>query len=259
MPYTVLPITFAVPPRPELPGLILEQAPWAGGVGVVTKLDLVHALSSALYGDPENEIDCGMDGDCYLSGLFVYPFNPSLSYQIGITHGELGESITQDVEVRELVSFKLDTEATVKYPIQQLISAEWGAETWDSEGGVTSDPSIFVDGQQVVLSKKVYGTVIVIYKTIRHARTLRVPPREESVENVFDSYAWARWDGGVEMEKLDPPENAEEAYFSESNCIWGGRWGDVIPPDDPGEPYGDGYGEDYDIDYCTQRIIERYV
>ncbi len=241
-------------------GLILEQADWVGNTGVVTKLDLVKAIATALYGDPENDIDCGISGDgSYLSGLYVYLYNQNTSYDIGITHGELGEVIVQEVEVRELITFSLGDESSSKYPIQELITAEWAADTWGVDGGVVTPPSISVSGNTVSLSNSVYGTVIIVYRTIRHARSLSVPPREESVENVFDSYAWARWNGGVKMLKLNPPDNADESYLNQTNCIWGSRWGDHIPPDDPGDPYGDGYGGDFDVDYCTQQVITYYV
>ncbi len=254
--HTSTTVTFKTSRRAIVEALIMEQAPWSGGTGVVTKLDFVKAVASTLYGDPENEIDCGMDGDCYSSGLFIYPFDVSLPYQVDITHGELGELIIQDVEVREIINFSLDTERSTRYPIQSLVSYEWYSDTYDVNGAITSDPVISIENNTISTSKKVYGAVVISYMTLRHARTLLVPPREESVENVFDSYAWARWNGGVKMLKLKPPTGAEDAYFNQQNCVWGGRFGTIIPPDEPGDPYISGSGEDINIEYCTQKIIE---
>ncbi len=258
MSHTSLTTQFSLTSSTSL-GLILEQAEW-DGIGKVTKLDLVKAMNTMLFGTVNNnEINCGVDGEGkYISGLYVYPFNMNLAYDIGITHGELGIKLVQEVHVRELVKFSLTKEQSAKYPVHSLTSYEWGADCWDGEGNVVTRPSISVDGQKILISNKVYGTVIIEYKTYRHARTLKVPPRENESINIYDSYAWARWNGGVELLKLEPPEGAEENYMFDIDCLGGGR-GTVTPRDPPDRPTDSPEFKTVMIDYCTQQSYEFYV
>jgi len=261
---------------------MLEQEVWSGGTGILTKLDLVKTLSAALYGT-ENElgdVKCGVDEEGnYKSGLYVYSYVPGLAYDIGITNSVdgLGTPIFQEVEVRELISFSLENKKSTKYPIHSVISAEWGADTWDSSGAVTSSPAISVDGNEVKLSKKVYGTVILTYRTARDAYRLRVPPRinpipvdydsdklldllkSDAAEHIYDSYAWARWNGGVKLLKLEPPPGAGEAFLLNSPCLNTGI-GRVNPDDRPEHPpIARAEYETVLIDYCTQLRYEYYV
>lgn len=253
MPFTTLPITYGLPRRlTDDRRFLVEQAPWAGGVGMVTKLNLVHYLGHALYGDEEETVDCGIDGGRYTSALHVYPFVVGTSYEAALSHGELGDGVDQEVEVRELVSFSLENEARVKYPIRTLRSAQWATTPWDETGAETSAPAIDVDGQIVRLAKKVYGSVVLTYRTFRHQHRLRVPPRDDAMEgHAYDSHALVWWDGGCELLALDPPEGAEEDFADDTDC-YGGGGGRIIPPQ-PGPPPV-GYPEDrtVTINYCTQ-------
>jgi len=237
---------------------MLEQEVWSGGTGILTKLDLVKTLSAALYGT-ENElgdVKCGVDEEGnYKSGLYVYSYVPGLAYDIGITNSVdgLGTPIFQEVEVRELISFSLENKKSTKYPIHSVISAEWGADTWDSSGAVTSSPAISVDGNEVKLPR--INPIPVDYDSDKLLDLLK----SDAAEHIYDSYAWARWNGGVKLLKLEPPPGAGEAFLLNSPCLNTGI-GRVNPDDRPEHPpIARAEYETVLIDYCTQLRYEYYV
>lgn len=232
-------------------GLLVEQAPWTGGVGRVTRINLVEAVAAVFYGSEENEIDCGVDGDAFESGLFVYPFDLALNFTPGLTHGTLGPRLYEEVEVRERLSFSLETEARVKYPIRSIKSCDWLADTWDAQGAVGKNPALSFDGPLLKTSAPVYGTAEVVYMTSRFGYQMTIEAREDSVENVYQSVAWVRYAGGVEMLEIEPPPGAEADYLNDTDCRFG-TGGIKVPPRPFVPPDGFPVYDSVKIDYCTQ-------
>ncbi|SDP69805.1 hypothetical protein [Desulforhopalus singaporensis] len=252
MPTIALPITYGLPDSSRSAGMVLEQARWSG-IGRVTRLNLVQALSSSLYDTEGPDVDCGVEDDnSFESGLYAYPYDLAMTYDIGLTHGSLSEMVVQEVTVRELVQFSLDTEQSLKYPAQKIISSEWAATPWGTEGEETDPPAISVEGNEIAISKPVYGSVAVEYLAIRHSRQMRISPRADAVEDVFCSYAWARWVGGCELLKIEPPPKAEESYAIGVTCFGGGLLRSVDDDNTPQDPTERSHELEVNVDYCTQ-------
>ena len=237
-------------------GVIIEQERWAGQ-GVVTKLDLVKAISNSVYAS-EDEVssDCGLLDGAYASTLYVYPYDRNLVFQIGITWGTLGGGQFSEVEVTENVSFSLTNSKSVTYPIQELISTEFINDPWGDEGQVLDVPTVTVDGQDVTLTEYVYGTVKIVYKTVRYSYTLTIPPREDTVDTAYESVGYVWWDGGVEMKELEPPIGAEYDYATEAKCWSRGQLHMEPDTSPPPLPSGDSNSEYITIDYCSQERVD---
>lgn len=251
--------TFRIPYRRESvspqAALILEQQPWDAMVGHVSRLDLVREIWRTTYDDDEGaEVDCGLVDGCFDTLILAWPSPPTLAFRLGVTHGTLGEPRVVEVTVRELVSFSLTRTAQARYPIQALVSASWLAECYDADGNEVAAPTITVDGQQLQLPGALYGTAELRYLAICHQYGLNVPPREESVENVYQAVVWGQYDGGVELLEVDPPDGAEEDYHDEWDCRTRGKL--QLPPDDqPEPPTTDGEDHTVYIDYCSQTVL----
>ena len=240
--------SFVRRPRSVGKGLILEQMPWPKGVGRVSRLQIILAAAARLFGLDPPEIDCGVNGDGFHTAVYVYPYDPDLAYGFGVTHGSLSTPIRALVIKREYAVFKLSDEATLEYPLQELVSVDWPDEVWSGDGSVIPGPDLSVDGQAVRSTKKVRGTALVVYKTLRITHGLQITAREDVVENVYQSVFWANWDGGVKLLPIEPPEGAEEDYQFKIECTGG----DVLdlPPDDPDAPPAPSIDRTITLDYC---------
>jgi len=244
--------TIVRPQPPESRGLILEQEPVEDEtVGTITKLTIVLTMAARLFGldDPE-PVDCGMDGDAFETNVFVYPYEPELIYNIGVTNGALGSGTLGEHSVTEILSFSLDTEQSVRYPVNEFISASWVGDVWSADGEVVGQPGIEWDDGTVTVAEKIYGSLEVRYTTLRYAHSLRVAAREDAVENVFQSVVWANWNGGVKLLEIDAPPGAEEDYAAGVECT-GGEIGEVNPDDDPPvPPPGQSADRTINLNYC---------
>jgi len=231
---------------------VLEQAAYDGAY--VTKIDLIKALEENLFNGPANVIDCSLNsaGE-YTSVLQLFSGSHGIS-SVGVTNGVTGAGVTQSVEVTESVQFSLDTEQSLKYPVSNIKSFDWQGDVYDQNGTTVPEPSISVEGDVIVVSEKVFGTVIVVYMTIRETAVLTVYPRTDSAGTVYDSVAWAIKDCGVELLILDPPPTAEHDFANNINC-WGGQGKLTIEGPDDREPTADAVDIDIKIDYCTQKVI----
>jgi len=239
--------SFVRRPRPESRGLVLEQAPWPKGTGRVSKLQIILAAAASLFGLEPPEIDCGVDGDGFHTAVYAYPYDPGMAYRCGVTHGTLAKPVRAEVTIRDQVSFALATEAALKYPLRELVSIEWMAEVWSADGAVVANPALTVDSENVRSGAPIYGTAEVVYITLRDTHGLTVPPRDDAVENVFQSVFWAAWDGGVKLLEIEPPEGAEEDFAADIACTGGSIL--QTPPDEPDlpEPTRD---RTITLDYC---------
>jgi hypothetical protein len=227
--------------------LILEQKPYAKGVGRVSRLQIILAAAARMFGLEPPEIDCGIESDGMHTAVYAYPSDLSVHYDVGVTHGSLTETVREEVSIRELVSFSLTSTEQLKYPVKELESVTWMADVWGEDGAVVADPALDVSDGSVTTSAPIYGTAEVIYTTTRDTHGLRVGARQDAVENVFQSVFWAHWNGGVELLVIEPPEGAEEDYAFRIECTGG----DVLDtPDDPSTPTAPSNDRTITLDYC---------
>ncbi len=225
--------------RPAASGdsfVMLEQQSWDPKIGKVTRLDLIKALENSVLGSSNSlSVDCGVDfdGQSYTTIVYAYPSPADLRFKVGLTNGEFTAPTVVELTVREAVSFALETEQSLTYPVRRFVAAEWAADVWNEAGSVVARPAITRDGQTMSVPEPIYGTAYVEYTTVRYVYSANIPARSDDPENVFQSIFYAWWDGGIELLKLSAPDGAESSYSSQMNC-WGERV--LINPDDEDDP-----------------------
>lgn len=234
--------------------IAIEQESWGDKIGKVTKLDLINTLSNDILGTvTSTDIDCGTDddGSSYCCVVYAYPSPPDLLFNMGITSGSLDQPRREEVEVTELISFKLTSEENSRYPTEEILSFTWGDFILDGNGSTIQAPEVTLDGDFIILSSPVYAVATITYKTVRYVYTAKVVARDDSDVNVFQSVVYATWDGGVELESLGAPPNAEESYSSQTTCE--GNTNLIVDPDEPEDdntPKVKGENETVYLDYC---------
>jgi len=235
--------------------VLLYQEPYDPGVGVTTTVDLVKGLSDALYGTDSSsfDVDCGIDEDWgFNTGLYAYPSSPKLSFNVGLTHGYLAQGTIAYITVQEMVQFRLSATGTLKFPAVSIKKMSWYGDVYDIDGKNISGPKLIASGRVLSSDDVVYGTALVAYTVYRVLYGIRITPREDSVENVYQSVAYARWNGGVVMREIDAPTGADDDYSKDVNCGW--RSITNISPEDPSDPpIVDTKDQEIFIDYCSQK------
>lgn len=236
--------------------VLLEQEGWPRYIGYLTRLGVVAYLDGLLFGDDDAEDasrNCGTDQlGRVVKNIYAYPDPADLGYLIGISHGEIGERIVEDLEYAEVLNLQNETEINLKYPCQGIISKEWITDSFNVEGGELPPPnvSITVDGTDLDVSGPAVGALLVVYRVIRHRYRITVPPRENAGENSLQSFVWVAWNGGnnyMEVSLPDDQEPGECNNYGDTGHIGdpGPDRPDSVPPED----------ESVDIDYCTQLVI----
>ena len=234
--------------------LILKQSDYPEGTGYATKLDIVTAISDALYTATLGYIDCGIDNGSFTTTMFAYPSSEELQFFVGSTHGSIGDGVHQNITVKETISFKLSSEESVKYPVKEIVDVSWNGEIFDGNGKTTSAPSLSFSDRDIVADKVVYAQAIITYKTFRVAYSVTITPREDSVENVYQSVFYAVFDGGVTMEEVEPPPGAEDDYANGTTCGWRSEV-NIDGPSGLPVPYVDQKDRTIHVDYCSQEVI----
>lgn len=241
--------------------IMIEQKDYDDDVGKVTMLDITKALGIMLITDFSETpaIDCGMnnDGISFNTTVYVYPYPENLVYDTGITHGGASPAVSEVITVTEELHFSLSNKVTIKYPALLILTTRWiSDDVYFEDGSVATAPNLTTNGNEVITDKKIYGTVEVVYLTKRDSFRVSIAARFETVENVFQSAFYARFDGGVEIINVEPPPNAEENYASGVNCAnanyagGGGGSSTIIPPGDDGPPTVEASNIEIGLSYC---------
>jgi hypothetical protein len=132
--------------------------------------------------------------------------------------------------------------------VHQIKSYTWKTVPYNSVGAETSEPTLFLDGQNIKLSAKVYGTVEVVYVTLQENLVVVINYNNEVVEGeTLDPYLLCIWAGGNEALKIKFADGEEEIGCN--NRYGGGSGIAEGGPYDPG--YVDGEDETHEFDYCT--------
>lgn len=248
---------------PTSDGLILEQEDWDPGVGYITKLQLVNFLDARFYGGTDYNVECDIEDGSFLTVINAYPYQPSLAYSIGVTHGQFQEYKVSSPEEQEIVTFSQTSTTLARYPVHSFLDYEWQGKVWDPYGNEITPPTLNILSDNITFDcgTPVVGTVKVVYKTLKHSRLLRVTAREDEVENVYSSVVWANWHGGVELLVVAAPNGAEDDYSNDEDCSDRTFPTVEITPPDPSDSIPDAgpVFETTEIDYCTQTAIEHQV
>ena len=265
--------------------VIIEQKPWAKDVGRTSNSQGILAIGTMIFGE---ELfggvlplpNCG-GADGFDAPVYVYPSSADLNYVFDVSHGGASSAIaTSDksesdvasgkplgvvgvVTREEVVQCGYNSSANTEYPVQRMVSKQWIGKCYDSVGNVVSRPSVTQKGRALFFSKKVYGSVRVKYKVHRVTYTVRVPERDDSIENNFQSVAFCRWDGGVEYKEIEAPSGYEITLGDCDNGLPDGSDGSTdICPDDRGQgsyPVAVHADRHTKVDYCSQQITSDKV
>lgn len=233
----------------------LGQEDWKSSNNTATKSDIIDFLDATLYGGAIPDICKAEDGVRYTKEVYAYPSPSSLPFNFGITYGIATPGVREYVPQEETIFFSLADKAEVEYPPISNITLTpiAGSKFYDSEGNQVTTPTTETDGKVITLSKKVYGSMKARYTTCRVTYSLSIPVREDDPENRFQTVFYVWWDGGVNLEAISPPTNADTDYENGLTCSQR-NLGDssVLGGDKFSPPEGYPVEEKITIDYCTQ-------
>ena len=242
--------------------LMLEQQKAPACAGQVSKAALVRYLANLMFGkNDELGIDCGVDADGDVNVLInVYPYQADLNYSLKASYGELGESSVAEIQIKETIQLHLQTEVSVRYPVQRIISADWLNDAYAADFALLSPPPEILIGDDlktVSSSVPCYGSVQVVYSIIVHVSLLTLPRRLDTNENGYSSTVYAIYEGGLVWLPVSIPETAE---LTGGDCAYGGS---NLKLNDRNsrrpKPEGTGAGKLIRIDYCTQKKLSETV
>lgn len=246
--------------------LLLEQGAWGNYCGVLTRVNFVRYLRQAFFGEPrppdEDEEDgggfvncCGF-GDALYIPVHVYLPAGDVPYQLRATAGTLGEGVWETIVERESITFALETEATIRHPASEIVSARWLTGPWTTGGAEVAPPALAVEGQTVRAPIPLFGSVELTLRVRRWRHILTIPKEEaeELLINGWAEYVMALPSGGrpVGQEITEPPGAAELARGG--FACGRGRGGDSGtingPDDDDDEPTASPADKHIRCDYC---------
>lgn len=236
--------------------VMLVQDSYSSTTGVVSTINIIKSIANNLY-DSGNDIDvdCGLIDDAITVVINAYPSDKDLSYSFGVTHGTIKSTVIKKELVTEYVTFGLQTTATIDYPVQSLVDLCWRGDLWDADGNDVDDPDLDIDGRTLSTPVALYGTARVKYWTWREQLTITINPRSQVGSGVYDSVAYAQWDGGVVLQTLTTPTAAEENYNSDQDCGWTYSYS-IKDVSTPAPTEVDTEDSEEFIDYCTQEEID---
>lgn len=237
----------AIRPEPQ-DLLLLEQQEWRQSS--LSRAGLVRYLSRRLYGDGSIDpasglVDCGMDGDNLVIGLYVYPLRPGLQFRLGATAGALGPRRYEEIEESETVHFGLEREAGLRHPASRLLEARWLAGPWTSGGVRVPAPALRISGRNLLASMPLYGSVAVRIMVGRWVYRLALDWESEArpaIQGGWSEFAVA-WPppGRPVALALTLPNGASDMAESGTGCGSGGSFsgrvggsGEDWPPKETG-------------------------
>ena len=241
--------------------IMLEQEGYLPYTGYVTKLAMVTYISNMIYHKTDAvKINCGMEDGILVVPISAYPYYPDLNYKLLASYGSLSEPVIDMAEKNETIQLKLEDTVTVKYPVHEVISAEWLNGAYDEELSLISPPptiTIGPDAKSISISTPCYGSVAVKYTSVVHEYMLTIPKRVDTNENKYSAVVYAVYDGGLVYLVISPPQDADD---TDGDC---GKGGDTVDqnPDHPKKkkPEGDGADRLIQVNYCTQKVMTDFL
>jgi len=232
--------------------ILLEQERWDPYIGMLTKGGVVAYLHGLLFGEESGvEKRCGVDEEGNVSSdIFAYPDPPDLGYHLGISHGVLGPRVITDLVYAELLQIQGVTEPALRYPTREILSAEWVTDAFAVDGEALPRPVVSITDGRVRIAQAVYGTMLVIYRVVRHSYAATISPRPEAAENRYQSYIYAVWPGGTNYRAYELPPAVENG----GRCNLNGDDVDIDSPDGCRPPSVRPEDLHYDVDYCDGTV-----
>ena len=234
--------------------VLLGQEPWDPYIGMLTVGGLWAYIRQLLYGEGEGvQENCGADEAGLIGGVvYAYPDPAGLVYDLGISHGDPGPRIETELKYAELLQVQNETEPSLRYPTDEIYSAVWVTDALAKDGETLPRPAISIAGGRVRTATPTYGTILAIYKVVRHTYQVWISPRPTAAENKYQSFIYAVWDGGNNYIEYQPPADAEDGGRC-NNLIHYGEGG-TTPSGDCEPPRPTPQDINYDVDYCSGEV-----
>lgn len=236
--------------------LVLGQEEWHTNTGFVTKAAFFKYMFALLRGvDPGSVMSCGFQADGTIASvIYAYPSDPNLAYSLKTTYGSLSARRILEYIQKEVINFSLSNSASLKYPMNGDLAYEWVGHIYDFYGNRISPPAVSIDGDQLTLSRKVYGSLALQYPVMRHEYTLVAQARSDGTMDLFGAVVYAPFTGGISWLEITNPPNADEiALGGECGVSIGDREENPNAPFSPPECPQINITETYD--YCSQDLI----
>lgn len=263
----------------SLGALSIVQEEWKQTTGMVSKVVFFSYVLNAITRNPYPAIpvDCGFNTDMELqSTIYVYPKPLNLNYSLKTTYGRLSSRRISTVRESESVAFSISNSASIKYMPEQTPTYEWVGVIRDAQGGILqTPPTVTFDANNVYLSQKVYGTLLLKYTVVRHSYVSTVVPREEGAEDFCGAVLYAPFDGGISWLEMSVPPSIDDIVSGASLCGGSTQGNVIIGPDgelievvqsvgggdnsdqssESRPRYASPVDEVYTYDYCTGDLI----
>jgi len=245
---SALTINFSAPqlPPPVIAFVQLEQEPVDENLNYLTKLQAANALNYFVSGGPVPSDYCSEGFSSKI--VYAYPYPSDLTYQIRVSKGSSSQTGARLLMIEETINSNLNDILSTQYPVKEIIEYEWTGPTYDEYGNEQPHPILTLNGPDIGMSYKVFGTVKVVYQTVQDTITIAIAYNNVVVEGeTLDPYLLCIWSGGHEDLKLKFVDGEESITCN--NSISGSGGGGFDSNNDPG--YVDGEDEIHNFDYCT--------
>lgn len=231
--------------------VILKQEEYSIGTGKITQIDIINAIYDYFFATDTFDVDCGVEDGVVKTIVLAYPSREDLIFDFGVTNGEITSIVKSTPTVNETINFKGDSESTVSLPIHEFDSVEWLTDPYNMDGEQVGMATPSRSGDTFKTAENIWGSAEVTYQTTVYSHYIELTALD-TVDNVFESTAWTRWDGGGKLLEITEPDGATEDYLNDVSCIYGSIVNIEPPPDDPVPPKAYPEDEIKYIDYCTQ-------
>ena len=228
--------------------VLLEQEPITVDQNVLTKAGLVDLLSYLVLQTPVAESRCVPPG-VLDTNIFAYPSRPDLAYSVGLSHGELGKRSILIIDFAESIQCNLETTLNTKYPPLSITGYQWVGDAYDREGSIIARPAVTIGAHGLILAAPIYGTLVILYRTVQHQYPVQAVNRQDATENALSVFTYAVWDGGNTSLEIKAPAGTDSGQCG-TNWSSSGHVNEFF---DPG--YITPETETHYIDYCTNKEI----
>ena len=237
--------------------LFLEQQQPDPYVGKLTKGQMAIATLGWLNPDLGYDVDnnCGGDDGMFSTTVYAYLYKQDLEYTLAVSYGSLGKARVQETTYTEIIKCSLKDSVDFSYPNEEVLSSSWVGNTYDSVGNLVNKPQYTYDNRSVFFTDKVYGSLRIRYKVIRHAYGLTISSRkiddDTVTENKYQSVAYAIWSSDIDWIEVVTPYGFEE---TDGFCGNGSITRIDPDPEQPWVPTAQPRDKTIKINYCTQEV-----
>jgi hypothetical protein len=252
-----LSISLATPGADESDYILIEQEPWPSDMGRTSVLQGIQGIYASIFGSLFPDPNCGgLNG--FDTPIYLFPSRSSLNFTFALSHGEFVPCISETLTREEVVQCGLQDSANIEYPPASAVSLSWIGKCYDENGNELGKPTVTVSGRKLSFSEKVYGSIRARYQVYRKTYNCRIEERDDSIENNFESVAYARWDGGIVWLEINPPSGYDATLGDCGNGVYGQDSGGttaICAPAGSKYPSAARANRVTKIEYCSQEVM----